>query len=275
MIDKIKELFTNKKFYAAIGALIAAGALFLLMLDMLIMPAYTNYDEGVTVPDVTRLALTEADSLLTTYGLRFEVSERRSNSAYPADYVIDQTPAAAEIVKPNRKIYLTVNTVSNPKVEVPNVVNLSLRNAKIQLQNYGLAVGTVSYESSRFKNSVLRQSIEAGKMVEKGTVIDLAVSDGLGEKMVAVPNIIGERLAEVQQMLRSAGLRVGEIRFQPSRQFPPNTVIDFSPKQEKVIEGETLKLVVAERYEVKEESESGVIIDTSYVADPDSSQIQN
>lgn len=265
----IKKLLTSKKLYAAIGAFIAAGALFLLLLDLLIMPAYTNYDEGVTVPDVTRLALTEADSLLTTYGLRFKVSERRSNSAYPADYVIDQTPTASEIVKPNRKIYLTVNTVSTPKVEVPKVINLSLRNAKIQLQNYGLVVGTVSYESSRFKNIVLRQSIPAGSTVDKGTVVDMAVSDGLGEKMVAVPDITGSRLAEAQQMLRSVGLRVGEIRFQPSKEFPPNTIIDFTPKQEQVIEGETLKLVVSERFDVKEESESGVVIDTSFVDDPD------
>lgn len=275
MIEKLKDLLTNKKFYATVCGLIAAGALFLLLLDFVLMPAYTNYDEGVTVPNVTKLALTEADSLLTTYGLRFEVSERRSNSAYPADYVIDQTPSSSEIVKPNRKIYLTVNTVSTPKVEVPEVVNLSLRNAKIQLQNYGLVVGTVSYESSRFKNSVLRQSVPAGKTVAKGTVVNLAVSDGLGEKMVAVPNIIGEKLANAQQMLRTAGLRVGEIRFQPSKQFPPNTILDFSPKREKLIDGETLKLIVSERFDVEEESESGAVIDTSFVADPDSSQIQN
>lgn len=275
MIEKIKQTLTNKTFYKAIGVLMAAGALFLFMLDMLLMPAYTNYNDGVTVPDVTKVELSEADSMLTTYGLRFEVSERRSNPAYPADYVIDQDPTPSEIVKPNRKIYLTVNTVSTPKVEVPKVVNLSLRNAKIQLQNYGLVVGTVSYESSRFKNSVLRQSIPPGQTVDKGSVVDLAVSDGLGEKMVAVPNIIGMKLAEAQQELRTAGLRVGEIRFQPSKQFPPNTILDFSPKQEEVIEGETLRLIVAERFEVKEESESGAVIDTSFVADPDSSQIQN
>lgn len=275
MIEKLKNILTSKKLYASVGALIAAGALFLLLLDFVIMPAYTNYDEGVTVPDVTKLALEEADSLLTTYGLRFEVSERRSNPAYPADYVIDQTPVSSEIVKPNRKIYLTVNTVSTPTVEVPKVENLSLRNAKIQLQNYGLVVGTVSYESSRFKNSVLRQSIPSGRTVPKGTVVNLAVSDGLGERMVAVPNIIGEKLSEVQQMLRTAGLRVGEIRFQPSKQFPPNTILDFSPKKEQVKEGETLKLIVAERYEAREESESGAVVDTTFVDDSDSTQIQN
>lgn len=275
MIAFFKKLLTSKKFYISIVSLAVGGALLLLLLDYVIMPAYTNYDEGVTVPDVTHLSLTEAQDQLTSYGLRFEVSERRSNQAFPADYVIDQTPASPEIVKPNRKIYLTVNTVTTPTVEVPKVVNLSLRNAKIQLQNYGLRVGTISYESSRFKNSVMRQSVEPGKTVEKGTVINMTVSDGLGEKIVKVPGIIGTRLSEAQQKLREAGLRVGEIRFQPSKQYPPNTILDYMPKKEEVIEGETLKLIVSERFEVKEESESAAIqVDTTYVAEPDSSNQQ-
>lgn len=251
------------------GSLIAAGALLLLLLDMFIMPSYTNYKEGVTVPDITQVSLETAKERLTSYGLRYEVADRRSNSAYPQNYVIDQTPGAAEIVKPNRKVYLTVNTETNPTVTVPKVVNLSLRNAKIQLQNYGLKVGTISYESSRFKNSVLRQSIPANTVVPKGSAVDLAVSDGLGEKMVDVPNIIGLKLSEAQLKLHQAGLRVGEIRFQPSKEYSPNVILDYEPKKEQVTIGQTLKLTVSERYEVKEVSEPGVILDTTNVSSPD------
>lgn len=276
MIAYIKQLLTSKKFYLSLLGIAVTGAVFLLVLDQLLMPAYTNYNEGVTVPDVTQVSLDEAEELLTSYGLRFEVTDRRSNSAFPEDYVIDQTPTPAEIVKPNRKVYLTVNSESHPTVAVPEVVNLSLRNARIQLQNYGLEVGTVSYESSRFKNSVLRQSIPAGRNVEKGTVIDLTVSDGLGSKMVDMPEIVGFSLSEAQQKLREAGLRIGEIRFQPSREASPNTILDFSPKQNRVTEGETIKLIVSERYDVKEESESGAVrVDTSFVEDPDSNDSNN
>lgn len=272
----IKSLLTSKKFYLTILALIVLGAGFLFVLDEVLMPAYTNYNEGVTVPDVTEISLTEAQELLTSYGLRYEVTDRRSNSAFPEDYVIDQIPTPAEIVKPNRKIYLTVNAEAQPTVVVPDVVNLSLRNARIQLQNYGLEVGTISYESSRFKNSVLRQSVTAGKVVEKGTVVDLAVSDGLGDKMVDVPQLVGLSLTEAQRKLREAGLRVGEIRFQPSKEAQPNTILDFSPRENRMIEGQTLKLIVSERFEVKEESESGAVsVDTSFVAEPDTSGSNN
>ncbi|MFP8489165.1 PASTA domain-containing protein [Gracilimonas sp. Q87] len=270
----LKYIFTNKYFYIILAGLVVFIAASIFIADKWILPSYTNYNEGITVPDVTKVSLEEAETLLTDYGLRFEVAERRANAAYPADYVIDQNPTASIIVKPNRKIYLTVNTEVKPQVEVPKVVDFSLRNAEIQLQNYGLKVGSRSYESNRFKNVVLRQSIPAGTTVEKGAVVDLVISDGLGDRMVTVPEIVGLRLSEAQVKLREAGLNVGEVQFRPTRDILPNTVLDFKPKQAELREGETLDLTISERFEVKEESEGGaVIIDstgTSSNTPPDS-----
>ncbi len=256
----LKRLFTNKYLYICAGTLVLLGAIILFALDKFIMPMYTNYNEGVTVPDVTRISFEEAEELLTSYGLRVEVADRRANSAFPADYVIDQSPAPSIIVKPNRKVYLTVNAAVKPQVVVPNVVNLSLRNAQIQLQNYGLEVGSISYESSRFKNAVLRQSIPEGITVEKGRLIDLVVSDGLGDKIVTIPEIVGLRLPEAQLKLREVGLRVGEIRFQPMKDVIPNTVLDFTPKVTQLVEGGTLTLVISERFEAIEVIEGGAVI---------------
>ena len=274
----LKQILTSKYLYIILFSLMLFGAASLLLIDKVIMPVYTNYNEGVTVPDVTRISLEEAETLLTHYGLRFEVADRRANTAYPANYVIDQTPSASVIVKPNRKIYLTVNAEFKPQVEIPNVVNLSLRNAQIQLQNYGLEVGSISYESSRFKNVVLSQSIPEGTVVEKGLTVDLVVSDGLGDTIVQIPEIIGLRLPEAQLLLRQSGLRVGEIRFQPSREVVPNTVLDYSPKVTQIVEGETLDLVISERFEAIEELEGGaVIIDSTgnTPVPPDSLRIPN
>lgn len=259
-LDLLKKLFTTKYLYLTVLTIAVVGAATLFVFDKFVMPLYTNYNEGVTVPDVTRISLTEAEELLTSYGLRVEVADRRANSAFPADYVIDQQPTASVIVKPNRKIYLTVNAAVKPQVEVPNVVNLSLRNAQIQLQNYGLEVGSISYESSRFKNAVLRQSIPEGTVVEKGSTLDLIVSDGLGDKIVDLPEIIGLRLPDAQLKLREAGLRVGEIRFQPVKDVIPNTVLDFTPKVTQMVEGGTLSLVISERFEAVEVQEGGAVI---------------
>lgn len=261
--QKVQSILTDRKLYIFLGSLIALGLAVILLLDFIIMPSYTNYNEGVTVPDVTKISLDEATTLLNDYGLRHEVLDRRANTAYPADYIIDQSPSAQQIVKPNRKIYLTVNTATTPQTVVPDVVNMSLRNAEIQLENHGLTVGTKSYESSRFRNTILRQSVAAGDSVSRGTVVNLAVSDGLGSRVVEVPDVVGLRLSEAQQTITRAGLRVGEVRFQPNREYTPNTVISLSPDAEELTEGESLQLVVSERFDAREEVESGAIVDDS------------
>ncbi len=273
-MKSLLKLLTSKTFYLALGSVVAAVISIAILFDLFIMPQYTNYNKGVTVPDVTKLSLEEAEELLERYGLRHEVHDRRANSVYPANYIIDQAPAPKQIVKPNRKIYLTVNTAVTPQTVVPNLVNMSLRNAEIQLENHGLVVGTRSYESSRFRNTILRQSVAPGDTVSRGTIVNLAVSDGLGSRQVNVPDVEGMRLSEAQQAIIRAGLRVGEIRFQPSRDHTPNTVIDYSPKEEQLTEGESILLIVAERFDAREEVEEGAIIDdttsTSNQPPPDS-----
>lgn len=260
---RLQSILTDRRVHIFLASFIAFGIVVTLLLDFIIMPSYTNYNEGVTVPDVTKISLDEATSLLNEYGLRHEVLDRRANSAYPADFIIDQSPSPQRIVKPNRKVYLTVNTATTPQTVVPDVVNMSLRNAEIQLENHGLTVGTKSYESSRFRNTILRQSVAAGDSVDRGTVVNLTVSDGLGSRIVDVPDVVGLRLSEAQQTITRAGLRVGEVRFQPSREYTPNTVISFSPDEEELTEGESLQLIVAERFDAREEVESGAIIDDS------------
>lgn len=269
-------LLKSKTLYISLAGLISAGIIIALLMDFVIMPNYTNYNEGVTVPDVTKLSLEEAENLLTTYGLRFEIHDRRAHSAYPANYVIDQSPTAKQLVKPNRKVYLTVNTESTPKVVVPSVVNLSYRNARLQLENHGLTVGSTSYESDRFRNTILRQSIAPEDTVARGTAVNLVVSDGLGTRMVQVPDVEGLRLSEAQQQIMRAGLRVGEIRFEPARDVTPNTVLSYSPEGPELTEGETIQLVVSERFDAREESETGAVIDdTTNTTPPDTTQIEN
>jgi beta-lactam-binding protein with PASTA domain len=242
--------------------LIMIGATTVFIADQWIMPWYTNYNEGITVPDVTKLPIAEAEKLLSSYGLRHVVIDSRPHEAFPPNYIIDQAPLGSSIVKPNRKIYLTVSTVDRPVVTVPDVSNLSLNNAQIQLQNHGLRSGNITYESSRFRNAVLRQSIPGGTVVERGSIVDLVVSDGLGQRRVGIPQIVGMRLQDGQRVLRESGLRIGVIQFRPTNQIDPNHILSFTPSdRDTVFEGETINLIVSEQLSVREETESGTLLE--------------
>jgi len=270
-MDTIKKILTSKWFYYILGGSVTLAIIIGALLNFIIMPEYTNYNEGVTVPDVTKISLNDAQALLTDYGLRHEVLDRRANAAYPANYIIDQSPQPLQLVKPNRKVYLTVNTEVRPKAVVPKVVDLSFRNARIQLENYGFTLGTTSYESNRFRNTVLRQSLTPGDTVDRGAAINLVISDGLGDRSVTVPEVTGLRLSQAQQQIRQAGLRVGEIRYQPSRE-EANTVLSFSPNVKELTEGTELTLLVAERFDAREEAESGAVGADTTLSAPDSLQ---
>lgn len=261
-MSAIKDLLTDKRLYIGFVLLIFSGVLLLFLFDRVIMPAYTKYNQGVTVPDVTRVSYEDAISNLRQAGLRYEIIDRRSNEAFPPNFVLDQAPRGNQLVKPNRKVYLTVNASETPMVTVPNLQNISLRNAQIQLQSHGLEPGFVEYVSSRFPNIVMGQSIPAGQSVRRGTPVNLVVSDGLGMNRVPVPDIIGKRLAVAQREIRQSGLRVGQIVFQPVSGMDPNMVISFSPADaDSLFEGERINLVVSELSNLREAEEQGVIIE--------------
>ncbi|MCC5933902.1 MAG: PASTA domain-containing protein [Candidatus Cyclonatronum sp.] len=261
-MSAFKDLITDKRLYIGFFLLLFSGLVILFLADRVIMPAYTKYNQGVTVPDVTKVAYEDAIGLLQQAGLRYEIIDRRSNEAFPPNFVLDQAPRGNMLVKPNRKVYLTVNAAETPMVSVPDVQNISLRNAQIQLQSHGLEPGFVEYVSSRFPNIVMGQSVPAGESVRRGTPINLVVSDGLGMNRVAVPEIIGKRLAIAQREIRQSGLRIGQIVFQPVSGMEPNLVISFSPAEaDSLFEGERIDLVVSELSNLREAEERGVEID--------------
>ena len=75
----------------------------------------------------------------------------------PKGVVLNQDPAPGSKVKKRRKIYLTTVAVTAPQVEMPNLVDLSLRQAENLLKTNNLQLGQVIYKSSKYNNAVLEQ----------------------------------------------------------------------------------------------------------------------
>jgi beta-lactam-binding protein with PASTA domain len=84
--------------------------------------------------------------------------------------VLSQDPAPGSKVKKGRKIYLSVVAMSMPNVEMPNLVDLSLRQAENMLKSNDLQLGQVIYKASKYPNAVLEQRYK-GRVVEAGTLI--------------------------------------------------------------------------------------------------------
>jgi len=84
--------------------------------------------------------------------------------------VLSQDPAAGSKVKKGRKVYLSIVALSMPNVEMPNLVDLSFRQAENLLQSNDLQLGQVIYKASKYPNAVLEQRYK-GRIIEAGTFV--------------------------------------------------------------------------------------------------------
>lgn len=259
MLEHLKD----KRLIAVVAIVAALGASTLFIADEFVMPWYTQHGKGVTVPDVKNLSLDEAEARFKAVGLRFDVYDQRPNELLPPGHVMDQTPSGGTIVKPNRKIYLMVSAETRPTVGMPNLIGNSLDNARIQLQVRGLQIGSITYESSPYRNSVLRQSVEPGEAIRRNALVHLVIGDGVGQRKVAVPPLAGLRLPVAQMRIRDAGFNMGDVTYQASREYPAGIVIRVSPAYvDSLFEGTAIHLTVSEDPNVQEVIEGGVVTDS-------------
>jgi len=150
--------------------------------------------------------------------LRFEVVDSVFSTEMPRGTVIKQNPNASSRVKKNRKIFLTMNAVNLEMVSMPQLVGLSFRQAKLALQNAGLAQGTIKYKPDFAKNNVLQQMhkdtvINEGTIITKGAVIDLVLGMGLSSKTTRIPDLVGLGLEEASAIISDYFLNLGAVTY--------------------------------------------------------------
>ena len=128
----------------------------------------TNHNEFVEVLDLAKLSITQMREVIEDADLRYEVLDSANyNPDYPRFSVIEQNPPAGNKVKQNRKIYVTVNPSGYKKVSVPNIIQVTLRNATAKLRAVGLDVQRVTYIDEFGKDMVYRIKYK-GKYIEEG-----------------------------------------------------------------------------------------------------------
>lgn len=116
------------------------------------------------------------------------------------------------------------------QVEVPDVVGMTLDDAKKELNDAGLGwkIGKQE-ESARYdKGYVMGQDPEDGEKVKKNTQITLDVSTGKAEEQVEVPNVVGQDEADAQKTLEDAGFKVESTAVYSSQ--PQGEVVATTPE---------------------------------------------
>lgn len=124
------------------------------------------------------------EEILTPENLRFAILDSsKYNPDMPPLAVLEQSPKAGNLVKDRRKIYLTVNPSGYRKIKIPNVIQITKRNAESTLKAVGFEVGKITYRNNIGKDMVLEvrhngKKIEPGVELPKTTTIDLVLGNG-------------------------------------------------------------------------------------------------
>ena len=181
--------------------------------------AYTKHGEMIVVPDLKGKQWQSLEEGLSLKHLRLKIAD---SSIYivdkPGGQVIEQDPLPGSMVKENRAIYVTVSKIVPPQVKMPNIIDVSDRQAEAILLTYGLKTGERKYQPDLAKDAVLEISskgriLHPGDEVPKGTIIDLLLGDGFGNVQVSVPILINLTEDEAIFVLKGSRLITGTINY--------------------------------------------------------------
>lgn len=161
-------------------------------------------DISPTVPDVAGSTYASAAAALEEADL-VPLERQEASTSVAEGTVLRTNPDPGENVAAKTEIDVFVSS-GPPEVQVPNVMNLDEGTATANLEAAGLKVGEVVRQSSpTVPDGVVMQTEPASsQQVDQGSAVKLILSNG----KVALPDVLGQPLADAQKLLEASQLVV-------------------------------------------------------------------
>ncbi len=161
---------------------------------------YTKHNDYIIVPDFRTMYYSTVQNSPDYTNYQFRVIDSIFTPDKPGGSILSQDPYPGSKVKKNRMVYLTITSLVPEKTTMPELRDLTLRQAQSMLESAGLRLGKLSYIRTFDEDAVQNQFfkgrvIRAGTELDKGSVINLTV--GMGAKAAELDSIV----ADTGQML--------------------------------------------------------------------------
>jgi beta-lactam-binding protein with PASTA domain len=182
------------------------------------------------VPGVVGLSASDAVAAIRDAG--FEPRTRLVTSSQPAGTVLEQKPPEGTDAEKGSTVELQVAkaraTPTAQRIEVPDVVGLSVSTARRELRSAGLSVTVVEVASEGAAGTVVSQSPRAGAGLRKGGTVTLRVSTG--PTKLDVPDVTGLDEQSARAELEGAGFQVQVIDESVTDPAQDGVVLRQSPR---------------------------------------------
>ena len=162
---------------------------------------FTHHGQEIKVSDIRGLYIEDLQPFEEEFGFKFVVRDSVYDPERNPGEIIAQSPQPGARVKQNRTFYVVLAASLPASVQMPDLKDLSLRQAEALLETYGLKVGGKTIVPSIVKGAVVEQlfqgeEIEPGTLIRRGSCIDLQLGDGKGRLPVVQDTLPGEDVSE-------------------------------------------------------------------------------
>ena len=158
---------------------------------------YTKHNEFIIVPDFRTLYVNDVIGNPDYRDYNFMVSDSVFDPEKQPGTILFQDPMAGSRVKRNRMVYFSIVSFVPEKTVVPDLRDLTLRQAQTMLESAGLKLGKLLYIRSFDEDAVQQQlfcgkPIPPGTKIDKGSKIDLTVGMGAKAQEMKIDTTAGD-----------------------------------------------------------------------------------
>lgn len=133
---------------------------------------YTRHNEAVVVPDVKGLKIEEAAEFFKNNNLRYNVIDSVFSKDVDPGAIVELVPSAGSKVKEGRIVFITVNALTSQMATIPEVEDLSFRQAYALLKARGFEKVEIEYVPGNFKDLAVSVDLR-GRTLAKGEHVPL------------------------------------------------------------------------------------------------------
>jgi beta-lactam-binding protein with PASTA domain len=144
---------------------------------------YTHHGKAITIPNVKGLQIEEASVFFANSGLRYNIIDSVYTNEVKPGAILEAIPTFGSKVKKGRIVFITINAKNAQMAAIPDIKNISFRQAYALIKAQGFTSVETKYVAGRYKDLVIGvelngRNLEKDDLVPLSSALILKISDG-------------------------------------------------------------------------------------------------
>lgn len=133
------------------------------------LDSYTRHNQAVVVPDVKGMKLEDAAEFFGNNKLRYNVIDSVFSKDVAPGSIVELVPGVGSKVKEGRIVFVTINALTSQMAVIPEVEDLSFRQAYALLRARGFSSVEIEYVPGDYKDLAMGGGVKRAYLAQRGT----------------------------------------------------------------------------------------------------------